>query len=89
MKDTFTNNILKFINKLIKGSSSLSDKIRNTIPLHKIMYEIVKDLFLNELELVYLAIYLDRFSWQTEGFSVEDTIFTTALVVKVLLLIKK
>ena len=66
-------------------SSSLSKEIRNSIPIHTIMINIVKDLLLNELELVYLAIYLDRFSWKTEGFSVEETIYTTAVVVKMLL----
>jgi hypothetical protein len=44
---------------------------------------VVKTVLLNELELVYFSIYLDKLGWESQGFMLEDNLLLTALAVKV------
>jgi hypothetical protein len=83
-------NILVFINRIIIESKSsklllklVTNEIRNRHPLHKILLNVVKTVLLNELEIVYLSIYLDKLGWESPGFSLEDNLLLTALAVKV------
>jgi hypothetical protein len=64
-------------------SESLPNLIRTNYPLHKILLNVTKTLLMNELEVVYLSLYLDKMGWQTEGFSLEDNLLITGLSVKV------
>ena len=43
----------------------------------------IKSTLLNELEVVYLKILLDKFGWEKEGFSFEIHILILCLEVKV------
>ena len=69
---------------MIIDSVSLTDDIKNSFPIHKHVFNVTKTLFLNEIEITYWAIFLDRFTWQTKGFLFEDNLFITALTAKVL-----
>ena len=68
---------------MIIDSSSLTDEIKNSYPIHKHVFNVVKSLFMSEIEIVYWSIYLERFSWHTNGFTFEDNLFIIALVAKV------
>ena len=72
-----------FINRMIIESESLPNAIRTNYPLHKILLNVTKTLLMNELEIVYFSLYLDKMGWQTEGFSLEDNLLITGLSVKV------
>jgi len=84
IQEGLTNNILNFINRMILDSKSLTDDIKNSFPIHKHVFNVVKTLFLNEIEIVYFSTYLERFSWHTDGFSFEDNLFIIGLVAKVI-----
>ncbi len=71
------------MNRLVIESISLTDQAKNTYPIYKHVFNVVKLLFMNELEITYFAIYLDRFSWFTEGFAFEENLLIVALVAKV------
>jgi hypothetical protein len=68
---------------MILESESLPNVLRNNYPLHKILLNVTKSLLMNELEIVYLSIYLDKMGWQTEGYNLEDNLLITGLSVKV------
>ncbi len=72
-----------FINRLVIESETLPAYMRNNFPLHKILINIVKSLMMNELEIVYFSIYLDKMGWMTQGFQVDENLLLTAFSVKV------
>jgi hypothetical protein len=76
-----------FINRIILESESLPNTIRTNYPLHKILLNVVRTLLMNELEIVYFSLYLDKMGWQTEAFSLEDNLLITGLSVKVIYLL--
>jgi len=76
---------LVFINRIVMESKSITQEVRNKHPLHKILLNTVKTVLLNELELVYFSIYLDKLGWESNGFSLEDNLLLTALAVKMYL----
>ena len=61
----------------------VTTEIRTKHALHKILLNVVKTVLLNELELVYFSIYLDKLGWESPGFTLEDNLLLTALAVKV------
>jgi hypothetical protein len=69
---------------MILESESLPNNIRTHYPLHKILINVTKTLLMNELEIVYFSLYLDKMGWQTEGYSLEDNLLITGLSVKVI-----
>lgn len=70
--------------KSSKGNFNIvPNEIRNKYPLHKILLNVVKTVLLNELELVYFSIYLDKLGWESQGFTLEENLLLTALAVKV------
>lgn len=73
------------MNRLIIESSSLTDQIRNIHPVYQHIFNITKLLFMNELEITYFSIYLDRFSWYSDGFTFEENLLIIALVAKVII----
>jgi hypothetical protein len=40
-------------------------------------------MLMNELELVYFFIYLERLGWEGQGFTLEDNLLLTSFAVKV------
>lgn len=82
--EDFTLNCLNFVNRVIIESTTIPQNLRNTFPLHKIFIGIVKTLMMNELEIVYLSLYLDKMGWVSNGYLVEDNLLITAISVKVI-----
>lgn len=72
-----------FVNRLIIDSGTVPIDLRNNFPLHKIILNVVKTLLMNELEIVYLSLYLDKMGWTTPGYSIDDNIMITGIAVKV------
>jgi hypothetical protein len=64
-------------------SSTLTESIKNNNPLHKIIFKIVNTLLMNETEIVYFALYLDKLGWTTEGLSLKNSLLITAFFSKV------
>lgn len=52
------------------------------------MLGVVKTMLMNEIELVYFYIYLERLGWESSGFSLEDNLLLTSFAVKVQLNLK-
>jgi len=57
--------------------------LKNKIQLHKILFEIFKSTMMNELEVVYFKILLDKFGWETKGISFEENMLLICFEVKV------
>jgi hypothetical protein len=76
-----------YLNRIIIESHSLPQVLRTNFPLHKILFNICKTLLMNELEIVYLSLYLDKMGWMTEGYTVEDNLLITGISVKVIILL--
>ena len=74
-----------FVNRIILESSSLPQDIRTNFPLHKILFNIVKQLLMNELEIVYLSLYLDKMGWSTIGYPLDENLLLTGISVKMYL----
>lgn len=72
-----------FVNRIIIDSPSLPQTIRTNFALHKILFGIVKTLMMNELEIVYLSLYLDKMGWTTEGYQLDENLLITGISVKV------
>ena len=80
-------NSLMFINRILIESNLIPPGLRNNFALHKILISIVKQLMMNEFEIVYFSIYLDKMGWTTEGYQLDDNLLITGLSVKVILII--
>ena len=72
-----------FVNRIIIESSTLPQNLRTNFALHKILFGIVKTLLMNELEIVYFSIYLDKMGWTTEGYQLDENLLITGISVKV------
>jgi hypothetical protein len=83
LKEGFNINVFLFVNRMIVDSQSLPSQLRNHYPLHKILFTTVKALLMNELEIVYLSLYLDKMGWTTEGYTLNDNLLITGISVKV------
>ena len=58
----FTNNCLVYINKIIINvDKNHLKKIQGTFELNKIFIQIIKELLMNEFELILLSLYLENF----------------------------
>jgi hypothetical protein len=51
------------LNRLLCDSNNLTEEIKKSHRVHLILYKIIKDLLYTELEIVYLALFLDKFGW--------------------------
>ena len=71
------------INRTITESKNCPDHFRNNYALHKFLYNTVKTLLMNELEIVYFSIFLDNLGWDTENFDLEENLLMTGISVKV------
>ena len=85
-----SHKVLLMINKIIVESKTrkffpnlVTNIIRNKYPLQKILIRIAKAMLMNEIELVYFSIYLDKMGWEPSNYSFEDNLLLTALTVKV------
>ena len=72
-----------FVNRIIIESASLPPGLRTNFALHKILINIVKTLLMNELEIVYFSLYLDKMGWTTEGYQLDENLLITGISVKV------
>ena len=71
-----------FINRLINESTTLPLEIKNTFNIHKILMEIVKQLFMNEYEIALFSLFLDLFGWVKNGIKLETNCFFIGLILK-------
>ncbi len=63
-KEEFTYNHFNMINRLICDSNNLTNEIKKNNRLHIILFKLIKDLLFTELEIVYLALFLENFGWE-------------------------
>ena len=64
----FTNNCLNYINKIIINvDKNHLKKIQGTFELNKIFINIIKELLMNEFELLLLSLYLETFNIADNG----------------------
>ena len=77
-----------FVNRIIIESPSLPPSLRTNFALHKILFGIMKTLMMNELEIVYFSLYLDKMGWTTEGYQLDENLLITGISVKVNLIFK-
>lgn len=80
--DIFNSNILMVINRLCVESTTIPDSLRNQFPVHSLILKMTKELMLNQLELVYLSLYFDKFGWRNNQFEVLDYFIIIGLSVK-------
>lgn len=78
----FTMSTLMIVNRMFSDSKSLPRDLRNNYPLHSLLIKIIRQLMMNELELVYFSIYLDIFGWKNKNFDIMDHFLITGLSVK-------
>jgi len=67
----------------------LPQGLRTNFALHKIITTVVKTLMMNEIEIVYFSLYLDKIGWITEGYQIDENLMITGLSVKVIFKIKQ
>ena len=63
-------------------SKQLPKELRKNFSLHSLVIKVVKQLMMNELEIVYFSLYLDKFGWKNENFELMDYFIIAALKVK-------
>ena len=82
LKNNFNTNIISMITQLINTSTTLPKDLKNNYPLNNILLDIVKELMLSDLEIVYYSLFLDIFGWTNEYYDVKDNLVITGLSVK-------
>ena len=80
--EDFTPITMVFIYRLINESKTLPLNIKNSENIQKILIKIVKELLMNEYEIVLLSLLLDICGWVNDNFSLEENLFFSALLVK-------
>lgn len=83
LQEEFTYNHFVIINRTISDSDKCPVQLRNNYALHKFLYNTVKTLLMNELEIVYFSIFLDNLGWTTKEFDLEENLLMTGISVKV------
>ena len=86
LKNNLNINIISMITKLINTSNTISKTLKSNYPLNDLLtlnlIEIVKELLLTDLEIVYFSLYLDIYGWENKYFDLKDNLILTALSVK-------
>ena len=82
IKNSLNINIFSLITQLINTSTTIPKELKNNYPINNILLDIVKELMLTDLEIVYYSLYLDIFGWTNEYYDVKDNLIITALSVK-------
>ena len=80
--EIYNNEIISMINRLCETSKTLPEDLRNHYPLHSLLIKVIKELMLNELEIVYLSLYFDNFGWKNQKLDLMDNFIITSLSVK-------
>ena len=82
MTETFNINIIKLINQIIKTSKTLPIELNNNYQIQKFLLKSIKELMLNENEIIYLSIFFDNFGWKNEKLNILESFLITGLSVK-------
>ena len=83
--DFFSLQTLMLINRIFHDSKKLSKHLRNDFSLHSIFTKAIRQLLMNELELIYFSVYLDIFGWRNNNYEVMEYFLITGLNVKKIL----
>ena len=83
LQEDFSYSLFVIINRTITESKICPDYLRNNYALHKYLYNTVKTLLMNELEIVYFSMFLDNLGWETYDFDLEENLLMTGISVKV------
>ena len=68
------------ITQLINISTILSKDLKSNYPLINILLDIVKELMLSDLEIVYYPLFLDNLGWTIEYYYVKDNLVITEII---------
>ena len=68
------------ITQLINTSIIQSKDLKNNYPLNNILLDIVKELMLSDLEIVYYPLFLDNLGWTNEYYDVKDNLVITEII---------
>ena len=82
ISEGFTMSTLMLINRMFSDSKTLPKDLRTNYPLHSLLTKIIRQLMMNELELVYFSIYLDTFGWKNNNVDIMEHFLMTGLSVK-------
>ena len=83
--ENFTLSTVMLLNRMFYESKQLPKELRNNFSLHSLVIKVVKQLMMNELEIVYFSLYLDKFGWKNENFDLFEYFIIAALKVKKIL----
>ena len=82
MTETFNINIIKLVNKIIKTSKTLPKELNNNYQIQKFLLKSIKELMLNENEIIYLSIFFDNFGWKNKNLNILESFLMIGLSVK-------
>ena len=82
MTETFNINIIKLVNKIIKTSKTLPKELNNNYQIQKFLLKSIKELMLNENEIIYLSIFFDNFGWKNKNLNILESFLIIGLSVK-------
>lgn len=85
LDNIFNERVVSIVNNIVIQSTGDNLNIRLNCPIHKIIIAITKKYMMNENELIYFAIYLDKFGWISPGYYIEASLNLTALTAKLYL----
>ncbi len=80
--DFFSLQTLMLINRIFHDSKKLPRELRNNFSLHSIFTKAIRQLLMNELELIYFSIYLDIFGWRNNNYEIMEYFLITGFNVK-------
>ena len=80
--DFFSLQTLMLINRIFHDSKKLSRELRNHFSLHSIFTKAIRQLLMNEFELIYFSIYLDIFGWRNNNYEIMEYFLITGFNVK-------
>ncbi|MCQ2820081.1 MAG: hypothetical protein MJ252_22680, partial [archaeon] len=78
----FSTETLALINKICMHSTNIPDNLRQSFPVHNLLIDVTKDLMLNNMELVYLSLFLDTYGWKNDNMNIYENFLVTGLCVK-------
>lgn len=86
MTEEFNAKCVFLIVSFVNSSSTLPTHLKNELNIHKELLNIVKELMMNEFEIILFTMYIDDIGWEKKDYKAKLHLLCIAILAKVSLI---
>ena len=75
LNEHFNVNLVILVHKIINGSRTLGEGVKNKVSVPVLFVQVVKQLMLNEFDIIYCSIILENICWYFNNYDLNDVIY--------------